>query len=136
MKMDTKISELDKMYAEQKQISDKTSDLLTLLHKFLLAAGWKRTDDRRMSAMFLKTYERDQRQIVISGWHGTGTGIRNFGNLKLLFDVADNQPSGKGPREPYPKEYLRLDTIGGTIADAEAFYHAVKNYITTTCGRN
>ena len=112
-------------------LSQKTTDLLTSVHKFLIASGWKRISDRRLSAMFEKAYERDQRQLVLSGWHGGGKPgtNRNYGDLKLLFGIGDNQPYGKGPREPYAKEFLSLDIVNGTVDDANHFLIRAKTYI-------
>lgn len=114
------------------ELSQKTADFLTSIHEFLMASGWKRTSDLRLSAMFEKVYERDQRQLVLSGWHGGGKPgtNRNYGDLKLLFGIGDNQPYGKGPRELYAKEFLSLDIVNGTVDDANHFLSRANTYIT------
>lgn len=117
--------------AESARLSVKTTELLTWAHKFLKAAGWERTCDSRQSAMFNKLYGRGQREVYFGGWHGTGAkGIcRNFGDLKLIFDIGDNQPGGTGPRELYAKEQHRLDIVNGSVADAEKFMETFRNYV-------
>jgi len=113
------------------ELSDKTSELLTWAHKFLKAAGWERTHDGRRSAMFEKVYQRGQREICFSGWHGTGAKgtCRNYGDLKLIFSIGDNHPGEKGPRELYAKEQLSLDIVNGSVQDAEQFMLLFKGYI-------
>lgn len=129
--------EESKHYALQQTLSEKHGAFLARMHKFLVACGWKRTDDSRQSAMFHKVYTRDQRTIYLTGWHGGGKPgtSRNYGNLKLVFGLGDNQPEGKGPRDLYPKERFTLDIINGNVGDAEAFLSTVEKYLLTTCTR-
>lgn len=120
--------------AKSAEITEKNSAFLARIHKFLVAGGWKRTNDSRQSAMFQKVYERGQRTICLSGWHGGGGRTsRNYTNTKLVFSLSDNQHEGKGPRDLYPKERYSLDIINGTVSDAEAFLSTVEKYIQTTC---
>jgi hypothetical protein len=129
----TNLSEL-RYYATEKALSEKSDDFLYRFHKFLISAGWRRVDDRRRSAMFIKTYERNDRRITLQGWHGCGTGVRNFGNLKLAFDLYDNQLDGRGPLMRNTEQRYSIPLSTGTVGDAEAFIHAVEKYIHSTCG--
>jgi hypothetical protein len=109
------------------ELSEKTADLLSWAHKFLKAAEWERTDDGRRSAMFEKVYQRGQREIYFTGWHGTGA--KGTGDLKLIFGIGDNQPNGTGPCELYAKELHSLDIVYGSVEDAEKFMEVFKHYV-------
>lgn len=129
------ISQLEDSTAESRaksaEISLKTSELLAWADKFLKAAGWERTGNKRQSAMFHTIYQRGQRMVSLSGWHAAGTKgtNRNYTNTKLIFSVGDNQPGGQGPRKLYTEEQLELDIIHGTVESAESFIQSVMAYV-------
>lgn len=116
---------------EAARVSAKHADFLQWAHKHLKSAGWTRYDNRIRSAMFSKSYEKGQRQISFYGWHGTGAPgtCRNYGSLKLIFGLADNQPNNSPTRLAYQKEFMTLNFIDGTVDDADEFLHKLRIYI-------
>jgi hypothetical protein len=56
----------------------------------------------RQSAMYETQYVLGERRITVGGWHGTGKGARNYGDMKTIFALYDNKVEGL--------EVMRLST--------------------------
>lgn len=61
-----------------------TAENLAKLHKLMKSKGYAKKSYRQ-SAMEIHTYIKDGNpQIDYEGWHGTGKGNRNYGDLKTI----------------------------------------------------
>lgn len=116
------------------EISKENAEALTWAHKFLIAHGWTRVRDNRISAMFEKQYNRGDKTVFIKGWHGTGKPgtNRHYGNLKLIFSFSSYTTIGI-PVDASTVERARLDTSKATVADVKPFLAKFKDHIIWTC---
>ena len=126
-------ADLSEQSAEEARLTALCIDLLARIQKMLKAKGYTRTDARLQSAMYQWTFRNGQREIGITGWHGTGKKgtCRWFGDLKSIHTIFDNQPGGVGPRQLYAKQVDSLDfnILDGTVEQYEAHLKAVEQYV-------
>jgi hypothetical protein len=51
----------------------------------------------RQSAMYETQFVLGERRITVGGWHGTGKGNRNYGDMKTISHVYDSKKEGYEP---------------------------------------
>ena len=133
----TKLCELEELPGARivkQDFSQKTAEFLTWMQGALKARGWVRTDARLQSALYHWTFEKGERKINITGWHGTGKrgSVRWFGDLKTLFSFYDNQPDGKAlPNDKRMRQVFDLNCIDGTVEQHAEHLNAIGTYIRT-----
>jgi hypothetical protein len=131
----TKLSDLEELPGARivkQDFSKKTAEFLTWMQQTLWARGWIRTDARLQSALYNWTFEKGERKIMITGWHGTGKKgtARWFGDLKTLLTLYDNQVDGKVcPNGKRMRQVFDLNCIDGTVEQHAAHLKAIEAYI-------
>lgn len=59
--------------------------------------GYTQTTSRQ-SALYQTDFKRDgEERFAIDGWHGTGSGNRNYGTGKTIFSLYDRKSPGYKP---------------------------------------
>ena len=112
--------------------SDTTAEFLKWMQGALKARGWVRTDARLQSALYHWTFEKGERKINITGWHGTGKRgtSRWYGDLKTLFTLYDNRsPARPDPADRRMLEVINLSCIDGTVEQHAKQLEAIRAYI-------
>lgn len=127
----TQLEESSNSTAKQ-AFSDTTAEFLKWLQVTLKARGWVRTDARLQSALYNWTFQKGERQINITGWHGTGKRgtSRWYGDLKTLFTLYDNRsPARPDPADHRMREVFDLSCIDGTVEEHAQQLAAIRAYI-------
>lgn len=116
----TKLSTLLDNNREAAGVSAQTEGFLKDAQWILKQRGFTRTDARKTSALFNWTFERGDRKIHLSGWHGTGKRGTNrwYGDLKALLDVHDNVDYIGTDKARYSfKGIFSISSNYGTVAE-------------------
>lgn len=78
------------------KLDQMVKSALVEFQKLLKAKGFSHTS-RRESALVHHIFAKGDREITISGWHGTGRGNRNYGPWKTLLHLYDSASKGYKP---------------------------------------
>jgi len=68
-------------------LAKDTDETLRKISIFLKQRGWAYKGTTKQSAMFESNWKLGDWTITINGWHGQGVGSRNYGDIRLIFDV-------------------------------------------------
>lgn len=82
-------------------LSGDTANQISQLHRLFRYFGYEHKSYRQ-SAMECHVYTKQMpsgvwRRFEYNGWHGTGKGIRWFGDLKCILTFYDTQAKGLDP---------------------------------------
>ncbi len=117
-------------------INPCTDDFLKYVQQALKAQGFVRKTSRH-SALYNWEFTKGPRRVSITGWHGTGAGVRNFGSMKTLFTITDSHPQqGFKPVRMVSTIFgimVDFPPSGKTIAQYKEHLDAATKYIRAVC---
>lgn len=80
------------------EASSITQAFIKKAQQILKSKGYKYEGARRQSAQIQWDWSKGEDKIVLDGWHGTGKGNRNYGQLALVMTMY-NGPDAMDPKE-------------------------------------
>lgn len=128
-----KISTLEEHPQLEAEVSRKTEIFLKGIQAVLKGKGFTRTDARLQSAMFHWEFQRGDRKLCITGWHGTGKRgtSRWYGDLKALLSFYDNKAYVDTAMARWKRdEIFKLDVLKGTVEQHHKLLNDTLDYVT------
>lgn len=109
------------------EVNSLTEEFLKKVQALLKGQGYKYSS-RKASATIQWGWEKGEKTIGISGWHGTGGGNRNYGTLKMIMGLhitetkAENFKSPFGDTKTFVQPGKKADDFMAGMPNEKAHY--------------